>query len=133
MNEKGIAVVVYIIVAAVVMYVVVKSCVPMVKDFSQAMDEVAVNYEADAEKAALPPRDIYVTTDVIYDYRGNVTSSVPKYIRLGMSESEVRKILGEPEDINCTTGSYGVHEQWVYEDKDMYLYFEDGILTTVQD
>lgn len=52
-------------------------------------------------------------------------------VRLGMSAWYVREKLGSPEDINSTTGSWGVHEQWVY--KHTYLYFEDGILTTVQD
>lgn len=37
---------------------------------------------------------------------------------------------GEPLDINTTTGSYGTHEQWVYGTS--YLYFENGILTTIQ-
>jgi hypothetical protein len=38
---------------------------------------------------------------------------------------------GEPNEINKTTGSYGVHEQWVYK-RGNYLYFENGILTTIQ-
>ena len=39
--------------------------------------------------------------------------------------------MGSPESCNRTTGSYGEHEQWVYE-YDVYLYFENGILTAVQ-
>lgn len=38
---------------------------------------------------------------------------------------------GNPNDINRTISSYGVHEQWCYDDA--YLYFEDGKLTTIQD
>jgi len=38
---------------------------------------------------------------------------------------------GEPERVNRTTGQYGVHEQWVYGDGN-YLYFKDGILTSMQ-
>lgn len=38
---------------------------------------------------------------------------------------------GEPQEINKTSGSPGVHEQWVYGG-DNYLYFEDGVLTTIQ-
>lgn len=38
---------------------------------------------------------------------------------------------GEPKDINTTSGSFGVHEQWVY-DYNRYLYFENGKLTTIQ-
>ena len=42
---------------------------------------------------------------------------------------------GNPSDINTTTGIYGRHEQWVYDGpnyKNKYLYFDDGILTTIQ-
>ena len=38
--------------------------------------------------------------------------------------------LGSPNDINRTVGSWGVHEQWVYYN--LYLYFENGILTSYQ-
>lgn len=38
---------------------------------------------------------------------------------------------GNPSDINKTTGAYGTHEQWIYGG-DSYLYFEDGILITIQ-
>ncbi len=54
------------------------------------------------------------------------------YLRLGMSDVRVRELMGgSPQDINRTVGSYGVHAQWVYEHT--YLYFEDGILTAIQD
>lgn len=51
-------------------------------------------------------------------------------VRLGFTSEMCRYSWGNPSDINKTTGSYGVHEQWVYEDS--YLYFENGILTTIQ-
>ena len=38
---------------------------------------------------------------------------------------------GQPDDINRSVGSWGVHEQWVYGDE--YLYFENGKLTSWQD
>lgn len=52
-------------------------------------------------------------------------------VRIGMTASMCREAWGTPIDINRTTGSWGVHEQWVYYDS--YLYFENGILTTIQD
>lgn len=57
-------------------------------------------------------------------------------IRLGMDAQAVLLSWGAPDDTNTTTTQYGKHEQWVYEgyslsDND-YLYFEDGILTTIQ-
>jgi hypothetical protein len=39
--------------------------------------------------------------------------------------------LGNPIDINKTVGSWGVHEQWVYNNN-MYLYFENDKLTSYQ-
>jgi hypothetical protein len=52
-------------------------------------------------------------------------------IRIGMTDAMVREAWGKPEDINRTTTTYGVHEQWVYESGN-YCYFDDGILTTIQ-
>jgi|GEM_PF-1485342 len=52
-------------------------------------------------------------------------------IWLGMTTDMCRESKGEPDHINRTTGSYGTHEQWVYPY--LYLYFENGVLKTVQD
>lgn len=37
---------------------------------------------------------------------------------------------GKPRKVNATHSAYGTSEQWVYDGG--YLYFRDGILTTVQ-
>jgi hypothetical protein len=42
---------------------------------------------------------------------------------------------GRPQSINRTTTSTGVNEQWVYGGYDYennYLYFTNGVLTTIQ-
>ncbi|MEG6573595.1 hypothetical protein V6C31_03455 [Caldibacillus debilis] len=52
-------------------------------------------------------------------------------IKIGMTEEEIIKILGEPININRTITKYGTFEQWVYNH--MYLYFKDGILYAIQD
>lgn len=52
-------------------------------------------------------------------------------VRIGMTAEQCREAWGRPRDINRSTGSYGVHEQWCYGGHN-YLYFEDGILTSVQ-
>lgn len=49
---------------------------------------------------------------------------------IGMKDEMTRFSLGEPIKINSSVGSWGIHEQWVY--KDLYLYFENGILTSYQ-
>jgi tetrahydromethanopterin S-methyltransferase subunit G len=54
-------------------------------------------------------------------------------IYVGMSTSAVRQSLGEPDDINRTVTEYGTREQWVYEDRDMYVYIEDGVVQSWQE
>ena len=53
-------------------------------------------------------------------------------VSLGMTKQQViDSSWGEPNDINTSIGSWGVHEQWVYGNGN-YLYFENGILTSIQ-
>lgn len=52
-------------------------------------------------------------------------------VKLGMTEQDViDSSWGKPRKINRTTNKYGVREQWVYDGG--YLYFEDGVLTSIQ-
>jgi len=54
---------------------------------------------------------------------------------LGMTDKMLIEVLGKPNDINRTVGSFGLHEQWVYgslEKMELY-YFENGKLTSSQD
>lgn len=53
-------------------------------------------------------------------------------LEIGMTKEEVIEIFGKPKDINRTITADSVSEQWVYSG-DIYLYFKDGILTTIQD
>lgn len=54
-------------------------------------------------------------------------------VRIGMTKQDVLdSSWGKPNYINKTTTKYGVHEQWVYGGGN-YLYFDDGILTAIQD
>jgi hypothetical protein len=51
---------------------------------------------------------------------------------IGMSKDEVlESSWGHPEHINRTTNAYGTREQWVYGGGN-YLYFENGVLTSIQ-
>lgn len=55
---------------------------------------------------------------------------------VGMSKDEAIASWGSPDEVNKTTGTYGVHEQWVYKGKNYknrYLYLESGILKTIQE
>lgn len=50
---------------------------------------------------------------------------------IGMTKLQATLAWGEPESVNRTIGLWGEHEQWVYTHKS-YLYFENGILKTIQ-
>lgn len=52
-------------------------------------------------------------------------------VYIGMSADQVVAAWGRPRDINRTTYSFGVHEQWVYNNSS-YVYFENGIVTAIQ-
>jgi hypothetical protein len=53
-------------------------------------------------------------------------------VTIGMTQEEVlQSSWGRPREVNRTTYSFGVREQWVYGGKN-YLYFEDGKLTAIQ-
>ena len=51
----------------------------------------------------------------------------------GMSKDLAKLSLGRPDIDNRTVGSWGEHNQWVYENKGVILYFENGKLTSWQD
>ena len=52
-------------------------------------------------------------------------------VSLGMSKEEVlASNWGRPRKVNTSTYTFGVHEQWVYDGG--YLYFKDGVLTSIQ-
>lgn len=58
--------------------------------------------------------------------------------RIGMSAEEALALdwpWGKPKDVNRTVTSHGVREQWVYGYgyTHRYLYFQDGLLTSIQD
>jgi hypothetical protein len=51
---------------------------------------------------------------------------------IGMTKEQAEITMGKPYDINRTVGSYGTHEQWCYRGS-IYLYFDNGVLTSWQD
>ncbi len=51
-------------------------------------------------------------------------------VRIGMTREMCREAWGSPEDINTMSGSWGVHEQWVYG-TNSYLYFYTGTLASI--
>ena len=52
-------------------------------------------------------------------------------VEVGFTKAMCREAWGEPKTINTTETARVVHEQWVYSGS-RYLYFNNGILTTIQ-
>jgi tetratricopeptide (TPR) repeat protein len=78
-------------------------------------------------------RDLYVSKDkmVQEDIKAKA-DSLNQGVRIGMTKQEVLDSnWGEPKTINRTTTQYGTNEQWVYYGN-KYLYFDNGILTAIQ-
>ncbi len=55
-------------------------------------------------------------------------------VAIGMSKEDVlASSWGRPDKINSTHTAFGTREQWVYRERGSgYLYFENGVLTTIQ-
>jgi hypothetical protein len=53
------------------------------------------------------------------------------YYWIGMTKEMALISLGNPKDNNRSIGSWGVHEQWVYNG--LYLYFENSKLKSYQE
>lgn len=56
---------------------------------------------------------------------------------IGMTDEMAKESLGKPDNLNRSVGSWGTHEQWIYESRTinktiLYLYFENGTLTSFQ-
>lgn len=71
------------------------------------------------------PRQIFDWSERVWD------AIASQRVFVGMEETQARLSWGRPKDIN-RTNSIGVsNEQWVYGDR-RYLYFEGGILRSIQ-
>jgi hypothetical protein len=73
--------------------------------------------------------------------RDNITKYGVRYgalinegrVAIGMTKEMCVQAWGKPRDINRTIREGLTEEQWVYGFIDRYLYFENGILVTIQD
>ena len=62
----------------------------------------------------------------------NVNLARQGKVKIGWNKELCKEAWGEPRSVNKTTTTYGVHEQWVYSTS-RYLYFDDGVLTAIQE
>ena len=80
---------------------------------------------AEIEKSAAQKKAKQAKAEAAWKARGGV--------KIGMTTAQVLKSnWGKPNNINRTTTRNGTHEQWVYGGHNN-LYFDNGILTAIQD
>ena len=77
--------------------------------------------------------EVFYLEDPINDNWDNsfISAIKQKSILIGMTDYQVSLAVGLPEEINTTETVSGKSAQWVYEDG-TYLYFDDRILTAIQ-
>ena len=64
-----------------------------------------------------------------------ISATASGKVTRGMTAAQVRSSWGSPTKINKSVGSYGSHEQWVYDRgnfRSQYVYLENGIVTSFQ-
>ncbi|WP_291593068.1 hypothetical protein [Bacteroides sp.] len=61
----------------------------------------------------------------------NADLIIRNQVRTGWSKAMCRESWGAPKSVNVMSGAGGTTEQWVYSSS-CYLYFKNGILTTIQ-
>jgi hypothetical protein len=67
-----------------------------------------------------------------YNFISCTKSIREENVYIGMNLAMCQLSWGKPQYVNTTTQAWGTHEQWVYGDTGPFLYFENGILTTIQ-
>lgn len=90
--------------------------------------EAALADELEAELQAKRKRQARIRATYGEDIGDRI---LRRRIWLGMTTDMALESRGQPVDTNRTVTAHGVHEQWVY--RDLYLYFDDGVLTSWQD
>lgn len=94
--------------------------------------EIALEQEAKRKKAAEIVAMNKRKANLIDKYGESIANLIIQHkVKIGMTKEMARESWGIPEDINKTTNQYGTFEQWVYGGGN-YLYFDNGVLTTIQ-
>jgi len=84
-----------------------------------------------SDKVALEKRQAELESKRVEE-RAKAAHNAKGGVTIGMTKDRVLKSnWGKPINVNRTTTSRGVREQWVYGGQN-YLYFENGILTAIQ-
>lgn len=94
-----------------------------------------INFNKDIKKYYRTLNGMYIHTYYLTTAEYKKISSISFAVNIGkiyigMSKAAFEKVLIAPKEVNTDTYSFGIHEQWVYDDG--YIYFENNILTTIQ-
>ncbi len=81
------------------------------------------NRKYDKPEAIKPQRELQLSAEEIKKLLTN------KEVRIGMTAEQVIRLCGKPNRINESVNARSKDEQWVYG-SGIYLYFENGILTS---
>ena len=110
----------------------------------EVVDDTYVKVKSDTTVGYLKIADLenqrQVERHLFLKNNQNISSEFRKAIqfgqvKIGMTKEMVKLSKGEPSDINRTRNEYGTSEQWVYGSlgNRYYIYFEDGVVTSIQD
>lgn len=98
-----------------------------IKDDTTRDEKIDIIYKPIADKLATQQKAAEMKKQEVL--KQQLADSDPQ---IGMTQQEVEASKwGEPEKINTTVTKYGKSEQWVY-DNYRYVYFEEGIVSSVQ-
>jgi hypothetical protein len=102
------------------------------KLFDKGYDRAARLQLKEDERKAAEQRNIDYKKSLIKKFgKKNAERILQRKVWIGMTKDMALESWGEPEDVNRTITSRRTHEQWVYC-CGSYLYFENGIVTTIQ-
>ena len=105
-------------------------------DKKQKNDAIAAKKKNEANQAKAKERQEkeQQRIQVLVDKYGqsNVNLARQGKVKIGWNKELCIEAWGKPRSVNKTTTAYGVHEQWAYSTS-RYLYFDDGILTAIQE
>jgi hypothetical protein len=87
---------------------------------------------ADKYRYLIPSLNALVKAEELKRIQAIAKQKKSEGVRLGMAPADVEaSSWGKPQKINTTTNKWGESQQWVYGNGG-YLYFENGVLTSIQ-
>ena len=110
------------------------------KELAEWLAEHGVSVEKMADEKLIP-EDQAKAREALEALRETLAKEIQSHhVSIGMTAEECRLALGQPSEVNRTLTGNHESVQWVYRRysmgyhlRDRYLYFDDGVLTSVQD